>query len=74
MDELIKLLNELHNDVDFEGHEKLIDDRVLTSFDVAMLVVMISDTFDVDIEPEDIVPENFNSAKAIWALIGQLEG
>jgi len=36
---------------------------------VAMLVAMINDSFDVQIEPEEIIPENFNSAKAMWALI-----
>ena len=73
MEELIKLLNELHNDVDFESSERLIDDKILSSFDIAMLIGMINDNFDVTVGPEDIIPENFNSAKAIWALIEQLK-
>ena len=73
MDELIKVLKELHNDIDFASHEHLIDEKVLNSFDIAMLIVMISDNFNVTIEPEDIVPENFNSAKTLWALIENLK-
>ena len=69
MDELYRMLKELHNDIDYERHERLVDEKVLNSFEVAMLVAMINDSFDVQIEPEEIIPENFNSAKAMWALI-----
>ena len=74
MNELIELLSKLHDDVDYESHERLIDDKVLNSFDLVVLITMISDTFGVVIEPEDVVPERFNSAKSIWALIEELEG
>ena len=74
MEELIKMLKELHDDVDYETHEGLIDDKIFNSFDVAMLIAMIGDNFDVRINPEDIVPANFNSAQSIWALIEQSEG
>ena len=73
MERLINLLKELHDDVDYESHEGLIDDKVLNSFDLVMLITMIGDEFGVQIEPEDLVPENFNSAKSIWALIKELE-
>ena len=69
MDELIRILKELHDDVDYETHESLIEDKIFNSFDVAMLVAIIAENFDVHIEPDDIIPENFNSAKSIWALI-----
>jgi acyl carrier protein len=69
MDELIELLTQMHDDVDYETHEHLIDDKILNSFDLVMLIAMIGDTFDVRIEPEDITPEHFNSARSIWALI-----
>ena len=31
------------------------------------------DTFDIDITPADIVPENFNSAEAMWDMIQRLQ-
>ncbi len=37
------------------------------------LIAEINDTFDVAITAKDIVPENFNSAKALYALIQRLE-
>jgi len=73
MEELIKLLNELHEDVDFENEEALVDDGIIDSLDIVTLVTEINDRFDVSIPPEEIIPDNFNSAKALWDLISSLD-
>lgn len=73
MEELLEILNDLHPDVDFETEEHLIDDVILDSFDIVTLISEISDTFDITISAEQIIPENFNSAKALWELIQKLE-
>lgn len=69
MEELLEILNELHPDVDFESEEALVEDRILDSFDIVTLVSELGDAFDIEITAVDMVPENFNSAKAIHALI-----
>lgn len=73
MDELLEILSDLHPEVDFESEEGLIDRGILDSFDIVSLISEISDTFDVTISAEKITPENFNSAKALYALITRLE-
>ena len=73
MEQLIEILNELHPDVDFENTDGLIDDGILDSLDMVTLVTEINDKFDVSIPAEEIVPENFNSAEALWALIEKLD-
>lgn len=73
MEELLDILNEMHPDVDFEVEEALISDGILDSLDIVSLISEISETFDVTITAKDIIPENFNSAKALWALIERLE-
>jgi len=73
MEELMKILEELRPDVDFETETGLIADGILDSFDIVSLVNEIRDAFDVEIKPSDLVPENFNSAAAIQALIERLE-
>ncbi|MCM1185176.1 MAG: phosphopantetheine-binding protein [Lachnoclostridium sp.] len=73
MEELLKILSDLHPDVDFETEDKLIDDMILDSLDIVNLITEISDVFDVTITAKDIVPENFNSAEALYALIQELE-
>ncbi len=72
MEALLNILNELHPDVDFETAEHLIDDQILDSFDIVTLVAEIDGEYDVAIPAEELVPENFNSAKALYALIEKL--
>ncbi len=72
METLLEILEDLHPDVDFESCDTLIDDNILDSFDIVTLVGEISDVFDITIPVEEIVPENFNSAKSLYALIERL--
>ena len=72
MDELLEILNELHPEVDYETCDTLVDDKILDSFDIVSLITEISDTFDVKIPASEIIPENFNSAEALYALIERL--
>ena len=72
-EELLEILNDLHEDIDFETEDQLIERKILDSFDIVTLVAEIDDRLDVRIPPEHMVPENFNSMKAIWALIERLE-
>ena len=73
MDVLLKILNELHNDVDFSVTDGLIDEGILDSLDIVTLVTEINEAFDVSIPAEEIIPENFNSVKAIMDLINKLD-
>lgn len=69
MDELLAILNDINPDVDYETEDRLIDGKVYDSFSIISLVSAISDTFDIELGPEHLVPENFNSAKAMWTMI-----
>ena len=73
MKALLNILNEIHPDVDFDTCTTLIDDQILDSFDIVTLVAEIDAEFDVQIPAEELIPENFNSAKALYALIQKLE-
>ena len=73
MEKLLEILASLHPDVDFENTEDLIDDGILDSLDIVTLVTEINSEFDVTIPAEEIVPENFNSAKALMELIEKLD-
>lgn len=73
MQELMEILEGLRPDIDFENEKSLVTDRLLESFDIINLVSEIDDEFDVKIKPADLVPENFDSVEAMWALIQRLE-
>ena len=68
----MEILKSLHPDIDFASHVSLIDDNVLDSFDIISIIAEINDKFDVTITADEIIPENFNSARALYALIERL--
>jgi len=45
----------------------------LDSLDIVTLITEINNTFDVSIPAEEVLPENFASAEALWALIERLD-
>ena len=69
MEELMEILESLRPDVDFESETGLVTDEILQSFDIVSLVGEIDSVFDVEITPVDLIPDNFNSVRAIWDLI-----
>ena len=73
MDKLLEILQGIRPDVDFENETELIDDGILDSFDVVSIISEIDDAFGVQIRINELDPENFNSAEAIWSLIQKLK-
>lgn len=73
MNELKKILQSLHGEIDYETCCTLIDDGILDSFDIVSLISEINEVFDVAIPADEIVPENFNSMQALYELIGRLQ-
>ncbi len=70
---LKELLEEMILDCDVEKEEDFIKDGYLTSLTMTQLVVNITDEFDVEISPVEIVPENFKNIKTIADMIDRLE-
>lgn len=73
MEKLLEILKEIRPDVDFENETELIDEGILDSFDVVSIISEIDDAFGVQIRINELEPENFNSAEAIWNLIEKLK-
>lgn len=72
-EKLYEILEDLRPDVDFHAPQKLIDDEVLDSFDIVSLVGELNDAFDVEINIEELTPDNFNTPKAMLDLICKLQ-
>ena len=73
MEQLLEILNRLHPDVDFTEVEDLYEEGVLDSLDMVRLVTEISQTFDVNVPPEELIPENFVNVASILAMIERLD-
>jgi acyl carrier protein len=73
MEKLLEILKGIRPDVNFENETALIDDGILDSFDVVSIISELDDVFDVQIRINELDPENFNSAEAIWNLVQTLK-
>ncbi len=74
MEQVLEILRSLRPDLDFEHETALVDDGVLSSFDITSLVNELMDEFDVDLDMADLEPEIFNSAETIWEFIQERRG
>ncbi len=74
MDKLIEILSEICPNVDFEHEKALIDDGLIDSFEIVSIVAEIMDNFKVELDVDDLMPENFNSVEAMMQLIEERRG
>lgn len=72
MEEIIEILEDLKPGVDFKSQQHLIDDHIIESMMMLQLVSALNDEFDVEITPKDLVPGNFQTVDAIYALVQKL--
>lgn len=72
MEQILEVLESIRPDVDFNTDKKLIDDGILDSFDVVSIVAELADAFSIDIDADEIIPENFNSVDAIKKMVDRL--
>ena len=73
MEQVIKILEEIKPGVDYLKETDLIGGKILDSISIVEIVGELNDEFDIEITPIDIVPENFKSAEAIYAMVKRLE-
>ena len=73
MKKLMEILMELDDSIDWENETALIDERILDSFGVSSLISELEEQFDIEIEASEIIPQNLNSADAMWKMIQRLQ-
>ena len=71
-DQIIDILSEIVDDVDFDTCTTLIDDGILSSLDIIQLIGALNDEFDISIPATEIIPQNFNSVAAMAAMVERL--
>ena len=72
MKEFIEMLKKIKPNVDFENEEALVDDGIL-SLDIISIISEIADKYGVVIPSDEIIPDNFNSAIALYELVEDLK-
>ena len=74
MEKLIEILSEICPNVDFRKEKALVDDGLIDSFEIVSIVAEIMDHFEVELDVDDLMPENFNSVEAMMQLIEERRG
>lgn len=73
-DDILTMLTEIRPEFDFADSEDFIEDGYLDSFDIITLIDMIEEKYRIKIDGMDVVPENFDTADHIIALIRKSGG
>lgn len=71
-EDVIEMLQDIEEDIDYEAVTDLVDGKHLDSFDIIAIVNATNEEFDVTIPASEIVPKNFNSARALFEMIVRL--
>ena len=71
---IITILSKVKPAYAFDTEEGIIDNGILDSLEFMNLVSALSEAFGIEIDVEDIVPENFNSVDAMAAMVKRLRG
>lgn len=50
----------------------LLEEGYIDSFEIVNIVMELESIFDIEIEPEDITPENFSNINSIVSLIEEV--
>ena len=72
MEKILEILEEIQPDVNFLTEEHLITGGILDSFDVVTIAAEIDAQLGVRLPAEELLPENFESARALYDLVQRL--
>lgn len=72
-EQITNILKEIKPTKSLEGIDNIVEGSYLDSFEIMNLIMMLSETFGVEIDFEEITAENFNSIDAMVALIERLQ-
>jgi acyl carrier protein len=66
-----EVLNRVKPDILENPGVDLVNAGILDSFDIMSLIVELEQTFSIEFDLNDIIPENFASAQTIWTLVSK---
>ncbi len=69
MDKLLEILKRVKPEVDFTERVDLVDEGILDSLDIVSIITEIETEFSIEIDPDEIDPDNFQSASAMLDMI-----
>lgn len=73
-EKILEILSDMHPEVDdFESIPDLVHGGTLDSLNIVMLVAELSDNFDIEIPPQEIAYENFDTVAGLVKMVERLQ-
>ena len=73
MEKLITILADIKPRAHFEECTDLVDKGLIDSIDIVNIISAIETEFGIEIDPDEIDPDNFQSANSMWEMIQRIE-
>jgi len=70
-DKLLKILKEINPDLDYANEKELVDGGQFDSLEVMSIVAEMEDAFHIEIDPDDVIAENFNSIGSMKKIVAK---
>ena len=67
------ILNEIKPTKSLVNTKDIIEGGYLDSFELMALIMSLNENFGIEIDVDDVTPENFNSVDALAALVERLQ-
>jgi len=64
-----EILNSVKPEILEEKDCDLVEDGIIDSLDIMTIISKCEEAFEIDFDPDDVMPENFASPETIWNLI-----
>lgn len=72
-EQINEILKEIKPTKDLSDIQDIIEGGYLDSFELMSLISNLSETFEIEIDVDDIVPENFNSVEAMAEMVEKIK-
>lgn len=69
MEKLLEILKRVKPEMDFLYSIDLVDEGVLDSIDIVSIISEIEEEYGIEVDPDEIDPDNFQSASAMLEMI-----
>ncbi len=69
MEKLMEILKSINSEIDYGNNKHLVEEGLLDSLEIVEIITSIEETFGIEISPDQIDSDNFESAEAMWEMI-----
>lgn len=73
-EKLLRIVQEINDAIPMDASVNLLDGGYIDSFDIANIVPAMEQNFDIEILPEEIIPENFLSVDRMFDMMQRIKG